>query len=197
MTLKERIAKGDVSFDQLYTKQLRDIAEFHFTLVEVAITAADYLVDSPSSKVLDIGAGAGKFCMIGAVATEGHFTGVEQRAKLVTVAEELSKEYLLNNTIFIEANITSIDFKQYSAFYHFNAFYENIDPSGEIDQTVTLNKELYTTYSLYVKNQLEALPLGTKLATYFSYKDEVPKSYKAVKKMFGGKLIFWEKQKAN
>ena len=197
MTIKERIAKGDISFDQLYTESLRDIAEFHFTLVAVAIAAADYLVNSPTSKVLDIGAGAGKFCMIGAVTTEGHFTGVEQRTNLVSVAQELSKEHQLGNTTFIADNIINIDFTQYSAFYHFNAFYENIDPSGEIDQDVTLNKELYLIYSRYVKDQLESLPIGTKLATYFSYKDEVPKSYKAVKKMFGGKLIFWEKQKAN
>ncbi len=193
MTLKERIAKGDTSFDQLYTKELRTIAAFHFTLVEVAIAAANYLVDAPTSKVLDIGAGAGKFCMIGAATTKGYFTGVEQRANFVKVAQELSKTYQINNTTFLEDNIINIDFEQYTAFYHFNAFYENIDASGEIDTRVVLHKELYTTYSEYVKEQLQELPVGTKLATYFSYKDEIPESYKAVKKLFDGKLIFWQK----
>lgn len=196
MTLKERISRGDNSFDQLYTKPIQEIAEFHFTLVEVAVAAAAYLVDTPTSKILDIGSGAGKFCMIGAATTNGHFTGVELRSNLVRIAQDLSTKHQLNNITFIENNITNIDFKTYSAFYHFNAFYENVDPSGEIDQTILLDKKLYKSYSQYVKNQLEKRPVGTKLATYFSYKDEVPEDYKPIKKLFGGKLVFWEKQKS-
>ena len=196
MTLKERISRGNESFDQLYTQSIQEIAVFHFTLVEVALAAAAFLVDAPTSKVLDIGAGAGKFCLIGAATTNGHFTGIELRTNLVNIAQDLSKEYRLNNTTFIKDNITNIDFKDYSAFYHFNAFYENIDPSGEIDQAIPLDKKLYTSYSQYVKDQLRLMPVGTKLATYFSYKDEVPTCYKVVKKLFDGKLIFWEKQKS-
>lgn len=196
MTLKERISRGNNSFDQLYTSSVQEIAEFHFTLVEVALASAAYLVDAPTSRVLDIGAGAGKFCLIGAATTNGHFTGVELRTNLVKIAQDLSTAHQINNTTFIEDNITNIDFKSYSAFYHFNAFYENIDPTGEIDQTIPLNKKLYTSYSQYVKDQLQTMPIGTKLATYFSYKEEVPNCYKVVKKLFGGKLIFWKKQKS-
>ncbi len=196
MTLKERISRGNNSFNQLYNPYIQQIAEFHFSLVDVALAAAAYLVDAPTSKVLDIGAGAGKFCLIGAATTNGHFTGIELRANLVKIAQDLSTAHQISNTTFIEDNITNIEFKHYSAFYHFNAFYENIDPTGIIDQTIPLNKELYTSYSQYVKKQLQTMPIGTKLATYFSYKEEVPNDYKAVKKLFGGKLIFWEKQKS-
>ncbi len=186
-------AVDDLDFDRIYPQTIRMAAEIHFTPVEVSKIAARFLVGKPGTKVLDIGSGAGKFCMVGAVCTEGHFTGVEQRESLCALADDLARRYRLNNVSFIHANITEIGFKAYDAFFLFNPFYENVCMSGVLDDDTALARHLYTDYSLYVKGQLDAMPIGTKLATYFSYLDEIPASYALQFVLSEGKLKLWEK----
>ena len=76
---------------------------------------------------------------------------------------------------------------------YFNAFYENIVPMSAIDHAVTLDKTLYTLYTQFMREQLDKMPIGTRLATYFSFMDEVPNSYKIKAADFDVKLKFWEK----
>lgn len=192
-SLRSGLIPTDDEFDVIFPEHLQEIAAIHFTPVEVAKLAAQYLVDLPNTRVLDIGSGAGKFCMIGSVCTDGHFTGVEQRESFVSLANSLSKQYELSHIKFIHSNITTIPFNAFDAFYYFNSFYENIDQSGIIDTTIPLDKTLYHAYAAYVKAQLDRLPIGTKLVTYFSYFDEVPASYKIVSRAFDGKLIMRRK----
>lgn len=183
----------DLDFDCIYPKKVRIAASIHFAPVEVSKMAARYLVEKPGTRVLDVGSGAGKFCMVGAVCTEGRFTGVEQRKSLCTLAKDLTQQYQLNNVAFIHANITEIGFEDFDAFFLFNPFYENVCMSGVLDDDIELARHLYTDYSLYVKVQLEAMPLGTKLVTYFSYLDEIPDSYTLQFALSEGKLKMWEK----
>ncbi len=184
---------SDDDFDAMYAEPFRAISEFHFTPVEVAKTAARFLVQKKGAKVLDIGSGAGKFCMVGASCTQGHFTGVEQRESLYLLSEELSSRYAVPNVTFIHSNIREIKFETFDAVYFFNAFYENIAQSDPIDDSVALGKQFYTIYSLYLKKQLDAMPVGTRLATYFSYLDEIPNSYELQCTDFDNKLKMWVK----
>ncbi len=191
--LKAGIPVGDDYFDAMYAPPVREVSEFHFTPVKVAIFAAQALVGHPGTKVLDIGSGAGKFCMVGAACTSGHFTGVEQRESLCLLSRQLAKHYALANVAFIHANITNIDFALFDAFYLFNPFYEHIYPAGQLDASVSLKRHLYDEYSLAVKEGLAALPKGTKLATYFSYADEIPASFQVESAHFTGYLKIWKK----
>ncbi|MFT4762283.1 MAG: cyclopropane fatty-acyl-phospholipid synthase-like methyltransferase [Paraglaciecola sp.] len=189
------IEVADCEFDNtLYPKLINNLSATHFTPIDIAIKAAQYLVDVPGVKVLDIGSGAGKFCMIGAARTEGHFTGIEQRLGLHQLAKQISKKCSLTNIEFIHANITAVDFSQYQAFYFYNSFFENIAPIDKIDNTIVLKRELYQTYTTYVKCQLKSMPIGTRLVTYFSSYDEVPESYKMVSRIKLEKLTLWEKK---
>jgi hypothetical protein len=99
----------------------------------------------------------------------------------------------LTDIVFIHANITDIAFRDYDAFYFFNAFYENMHETGKMDDDIPLNQDLYTSYSLYVKEQLAVMPIGTKLATYFSYLKEIPDNYALMKSDFDNKLKMWKK----
>jgi Methyltransferase domain len=186
---------NDIEFDLMYPIKLKDAIEMHFTPIEVAKTAARYLAHKKGVKVLDIGSGAGKFCMIGSACTEGSFTGVELRESLFATALRISKRYNLLNIEFVHANITDIPFKDFDAFYFFNAFYENVSRLGvgKINNELDLSRELYDTYSFYVKQQLDEMPVGTKLVTYFSFSKEVPDSYHLQFTDFDGKLKMWEK----
>jgi SAM-dependent methyltransferase len=191
--LKAGISVGDDFFDAMYAPPMRAVSEFHFTPVEVAKFAAQALVGYPGAKVLDIGSGAGKFCMVGAACTSGYFTGVEQRESLCLLSRQLAKRYELPNVAFIHANITTIEFAAFDAFYLFNPFYEHIYPAGQIDTSVSLERHLYDEYSQVVSGKLARLPKGTRLATYFSYGDEIPDSYQVESAHFTGYLKIWKK----
>lgn len=191
--LKSGSTIEDSDFDRIYPEDLRAAAEIHFTPVEVSKIAARYLAEKPGTRILDIGSGTGKFCMVGSVCTNAHFTGVEQRENLSVLAGDISRRYNLTNVEFIHANIIEVGFESYDAFYLFNPFYENICMAGAIDDTVELDRELYNNYCLYVRSRLDEMPVGTKLATYFSYLDEIPLSYQVQSTGMDGKLKMWEK----
>jgi Methyltransferase domain len=183
----------DEIFDSIYPLRYKIISKFHFTPVSVAQVAANYLVQIPGTRVLDIGSGAGKFCMVGASCTSGHFTGVEQRKNLYRLALRLAKMSVPERIEFRLSNITEVNFEDFDAIYYYNSFYENIFQASAIDQAVTLDKTLYTLYTQFMREQLGKMPIGTRLVTYFSFMDEVPGSYKIQGTDFDLKLKLWEK----
>lgn len=191
--LKSKSDVSDEAFDALYPRRIQRISGIHFTPVEVVKVAAAFLVNKPGTRVLDIGAGAGKFCLIGAACTTGFFTGVEQRLYLCQQAALLSSTHGLINTRFIHANILDVDFLEFDAVYLFNPFSENVFLNGAMDTEVLLDRSLYASYNQHTKTQLAKMPTGTRLVTYFSFGDEIPEGYKVQSKDFDGKLKLWEK----
>ncbi|MBK8558058.1 MAG: methyltransferase domain-containing protein [Lewinellaceae bacterium] len=192
--LKSGLPVSDETFDRLYSASVQKIAAFYFTPVEVAKAAAAFLVTAPGKKVLDIGSGAGKFCMVGASCTEGAFTGIEQRQQLHLVASELTAKHQIQNVQFLHSNIIDIRFDQFDAVYFYNAFYENIWSDFMIDQTTETHRDLYFSYSKFVREQLDSMPPGTRLVTYFSFLEEVPASYSLQQSLFDDKLKMWVKE---
>lgn len=192
--IKRNLSVSDTDFDALYPKTIKDIANQHFSPFRVSKMAALYLCENKKGvKVLDVGAGAGKFCLIAAACTEGDFIGIEQRKNLCELAETLALTHHLPNARFIHANVLDISFADYDAFYLYNPFYENIWPLEKLDNQIELKRSLYIEYSEYVRQQLDTMPIGTKLATYYSFLAEIPESYQLQSSAFGGKLKFWEK----
>ena len=145
------------------------------------------------TRVLDIGSGPGKFCAVGAAATEGHFTGVEQRENLVSAAKMMVRHYGLPRVEIAHANVTCVNFLHFDAFYLFNPFEENVYPTLRIDFQVELTPGLYVSYTDYVRRQLSMVPPGTKIATYCGDCDEIPSCYDCLETSFAGRLKFWIK----
>ncbi len=191
--LKSNADVDDNAFNNLYPKHIKALSARHWTPVAIARMAARYLVDNGNKKVLDIGSGAGKFCLVGAASTKGVFYGVEQRASLTRISKKIADKYKISNVEFIHSNINEISFLDYEAFYFFNSFYENIDTSCSIDDTVLPDKDLYYDYSAYVKEQLNKTPVGTRLVTYWSKWDEIPESFDLTDTACNKLLNFWEK----
>ncbi len=191
--LKLNINIKDEEFNMIYPDRIRNFAKRHWTPVAIAKQAADFLAERPGTKVLDIGSGTGKFCMIGATHTKGHFTGVEQSRRLVKISNKLLQNYNIRNVNFIQANITTIDFKKYDAFYFFNSFLENIDLSAKVDDTVHTHPDLYALYTMFIGEQFAFAPIGTKLVTYWSSLNEVPSNYELQGSFCDDLLKFWQK----
>ena len=62
----EKFFNDDLRFNQLYPKNIQAKAARHWTPLEVAKTAADFLAPHNDVHVLDIGSGIGKFCLAAA-----------------------------------------------------------------------------------------------------------------------------------
>lgn len=192
-SLQLDIEIDDHTFNTIYPIRIKKLSERHWTPVKIAKIAADYLASKPNMKVLDIGAGVGKFCLVGAASTKGIFYGVEQRASLIKIAEKIAKKHHIENVKFIHSNITQINFSDYDAFYFYNAFFENVDTTNPIDKEIDPKIELFYSYSNYVRDQLGKMPKGTRLVTYWSTWEEIPESFDIEYSTCNGILNFWKK----
>ena len=184
----------DDNFHKLYPIRIQKLAGKHWTPLKVGKCAADFLVVEEGARVLDIGSGAGKFCLAaGHFKPAGLFYGIEQREGLVDIAVETSHKLDLHNVTFLEGNFTQLDFTQFDHFYFYNSFYENLEGTEKIDHSIQYSLSLYNYYNSYLYNQLEKMPLGTRVATYESLGDEMPPDYYIVKTQFDKSLKFWIK----
>jgi hypothetical protein len=191
--LKSNVAVDDDTFNELYPYQIKQLAKHHWTPVVVAKMAAEYLVERPDTKVMDIGSGAGKFCLIGASCTQGMFYGIEQRGHLIEISKRIASDHDLQNVEFVHSNICNIDFSDYEAFYYYNSFQENLDTSCPIDDVILPYHHLFYFYSNYVKIQLYKAPVGTRLVTYWTDSKEVPNNFRLNRSACNGLLNFWVK----
>ncbi len=184
----------DQDFDQVYPEAIGRLSICHWSPVHVCRTAAQLLVVEPDTRVLDIGCGPGKFCIIGATATKGHFTGVEQRGKLARIAQDVVRKHDVPRVNIVHGNIQDVSFSAFDAFYLFNPFEENILPSLRIDYDVELEPQLYTDYTTHVQQQLMRMPMATRVVTYCGDSTEIPDCYACVKTAFNEKLKLWVKK---
>lgn len=185
----------DEKFDQIYPPKVRQHSGLHWTPVAVAAEAAKWLVTKPGTRVLDLGCGPGKFCLVAASLTDGRFTGVEQRGDLVAAARQAASDLGIPEVEFLHANVTEIRFADYDAFYLFNPFEENMFDGYKIDSAVTLSPALFKRYTRHVAAELGMQPLGTRVVTYAGYGDEVPGCYDCKAAAFSDDLKLWIKMR--
>lgn len=188
-----RYAFKDHDFDLRFPETIRVQSPCHWSPVDVCQKAAQMLVVKPGTRVLDIGCGPGKFCAIGASTTLGHFTGVEQRGRLVKAGREMLQRHGITQAEIVHGNITTVSFDAFDAFYLFNPFEENILPYLQIDHDVEMEPGLYDHYTLHVQQQLERMPVATRVATYFGSCAEIPECYVCEKTDYDGMLKLWVK----
>lgn len=185
----------DAAFDWLYPERIQLLSRRHWTPLGVAKKAAQFLADVPGKKILDIGSGVGKFCLIGAhFFPEAFFHGVEQRRELYHYSLAAREATQTGNADFINANFTQVDLSEYDSFYFYNAFFENLDGKDRIDQQIEYSTSLYVYYSRYLFKALENKPSGTRLVTFHSLEDEVPPSYQVVDASIDLLLKMWIKR---
>src|SRR5262245_2791350 len=91
LVMKRRLG-SDGSFDSVYDEEIRALSEEHWTPVAVAARAARILTFAGATRILDVGSGVGKFCIVGALCTAARFVGVERRHRLVSIARRAAAE---------------------------------------------------------------------------------------------------------
>ena len=172
----------DGLFDEQLPRRIQHHASVHFTPVEVARCAARLLTVRDGARVLDVGSGAGKFCLVAArEVPTATFVGVELRAHLVAVAEQLATEHKLANATFVHADAFDLDWSCFDAFYLFNPFAEQRHPLVFVmDRTIELAPANFDQYVLEVQRRLALAALGTRVVTYHGFGAPLPDSYEQV-----------------
>lgn len=185
---------SDVSFDQVYPVSIQKLAARHWTPLQVIRKAANFLAVQQGAKVLDIGSGVGKFCLAaGFFKPEALFFGIEQRQQLCFFAETARQQLDIGNVTFLQGNFTGLDLRDYDHFYFYNSFYENLNGTSKIDDSLEYSSGLYYYYTRFLYKQLERTPSGTRLATFHSLEDEIPPDFLPAGSESEGLLKFWIK----
>lgn len=178
--LKQKKYPTDAVFDTIYPKKYQDHSARHFTPVHIAVKASSLLVDNPSDKILDIGSGVGKFCCIGSSITGAQFYGVEKRKTLTNLSNRIKRTYQLKNAHFINNDFTTLDFEQFNGIYFFNSFHEHFDETCVLDETSKVSLAEYKKYHESLMVKLNECKTGTRLVTYYTFKNKIPSSFRFI-----------------
>jgi SAM-dependent methyltransferase len=193
-TLNISYFRKDATFDTLYPQHIRDLSQMHWTALDVALEASNFLA-TPGARVLDIGSGVGKFCISAAVYhPDTDFFGIEQRKDLFNHANAAKEQIGVENAHFSFGNLTELNYENYDSFYFYNSFYENIEPGSRIDYAVKTSFELYNYYTEFIHDMLSSRPTGTRLATYHAPDKQIPPSYKLIDNSYSRVLKMWVKE---
>lgn len=169
-------ASMDLAFDELVPPELRHLSQVHWTPVSIAARAVTLLCPWRQTRVLDVGAGIGKFCTVGALSELGIWFGVEQHESLVEVAEEISRKLGVGSrTVFVHDDAFAIDWSDFDALYLYNPFEHSLTapglPANSVDGEIQAAR---------VRERLSTLRRGTRVVTLHGFGAGMPPSFDLV-----------------
>jgi len=188
----DNVFADESHFCQLYPLFIQKLDKAHWSPLIVAYKASQFLAEKNNVKILDIGSGAGKFCLAGAYYKPNAFySGVEQRGYLIDIARSAREKLGRMKIEFLHKNFTQIDFAGFDHFYFYNSFFENLEGAEKLDDSMEYSGELFDYYNRYLRRKLHECPPGTRVATYRSLGYEIPSSYELVDAQMNNDLKFW------
>lgn len=172
----------DFELDALVPRELRHLSSMHWTPVDVAARAASLLCATDTTRVLDIGAGIGKLCTIGAMTGRGTWVGVEHQAPLVEAANELARMLgVADRARFVHADAFALDWAEFDALYLYNPF--ELALFGESGAQARRIER--------VEHRLAALPTGTRVVTLHGFGGAMPETFELRAHESGCDLALW------
>ncbi|TKD05152.1 class I SAM-dependent methyltransferase [Polyangium fumosum] len=169
---------SDLAFDRLYPERIRKLSNRYWTPVHVARHAAALFAKHGARRVLDIGAGMGKFCVVAAITTNLELSGIEQREGLVTAGREILATYSIPRVTLIHGTLDDVDFDAYDGFYLFNPFEEGtFAPSQWVDRTIPLSEQRASEDAVRVEAALARVRRGTCVVTFHGFGGAIPPGF--------------------
>jgi SAM-dependent methyltransferase len=186
----------DAVFDLVYPDDVRRVSARFWTPVEVAATAARWLRGLGVRSVLDVGSGAGKFCIVANLSAGCTVSGIEQRLPLVEAARRAAAAYGAV-VDYQHGTIENVDPGPYDAFYLFNPFGENLyHPAEQFDTGPELSALRYMNDLSIMEHWLDSAPEATCFVTYHGFGGRLPSNYELVRAQAKGSdhLRVWQKK---
>ena len=189
--LRQGLEVPDELFDRVFPKALRPRSELHWTPVDVARTAAALLV--PARRVLDVGAGAGKACLIGGLTSPAMWVGIERDPVLVAAGHAAALALGVDHRVhLVEGGLATADWSRFDGFYLYNPFGEALlatdDPLG--------GRAAWTGDVELVERHLRAARPGTRVVTYHGFGGRLDPAYAQVSSQVlrESELALWVRQ---
>ncbi len=187
----------DDAFDAFLPYDLRVASGTHWTPLAVAARAATWLAELDVQTVVDIGSGAGKFCIAAALATRCRFVGIEQRPRLVAAAAELAHQFHVDDRVtFTTGVVEPSTLPSAEAYYLYNPFGENwLAPTERLDAEVELGDDRYVRDIAIVEEVFRRAPKGVYVFTYNGFGGRMPRGYDQIRvdRTLPNILRLWEK----
>jgi SAM-dependent methyltransferase len=153
--------------DAMYPSDFQRFTHQHATQVDVSVLAAQWFADQGATHVLDVGAGAGRMCIVGAATTAIQFTGIERRVWLVEAAREAARALGVSTARFLCGDVRDVRWSDYDGFYLFNPFAENyLDEAECIDLEWSRDQTNFDADVGFAESQLAIAPRGTIVITW-------------------------------
>ena len=170
-------ALNDNTFDLVFSPEVRNFSHIHWTPLAVATKAAELLKEMKVERLLDVGSGCGKFCLITSILSEIQVTGVEQREFLSLAAKKAKNAFRLNNVNFITGSAFDLSWKEFDCVYFFNPFCEQKTPERRMRNDVPMNESLYGTFLQSTLERLREQKKGSLVMTYYGLGATLPDEY--------------------
>jgi hypothetical protein len=173
--LARRVPVSDAEFDQVFPDELRERSHLHWTPVAVALRAAELLAPSPRLRVLDVGAGAGKLCLVGAIVTGAMWWGIEQDAVLVAAANHAAWALdIQRRTRFVHGDGSRLSWDEFDALYFYNPFTTLMlaPHASPFLRYATIQNTLRR-----IEQRLASTRVGTRVVTYYGFGGKLPPGY--------------------
>lgn len=194
----EAPALTDAEFDALLAPAWQAASARFWTPAHVATRVALWLAGAGVTRVVDVGAGLGKFCIVAArAAPQLAFVGLEQRPHLVGVARTLAQRFgVAPRVSFLTVALRDVPLPAADAYYVFNPFGEALATSDQhLDATVVLGAARFADDVAHFERCLDAMAVGTYVAIYNGFGGRMPPSFARVAEDASGPLVlaFWQK----
>lgn len=189
--LRNGLAVTDAQFDRLFPSSQRRRSQFHWTPIDVALRTCALLAPVQGQRILDVGCGAGKLCIVGALTTTASWLGVEVDLRMVRAAEAAARRLHLDGRLeLVHGDAHAIDWATFDAIYLFNPFVEGLFDSA-VDAGVRHDQYLQSVER--TKQQLVTMRPGARLVTYHGFGGEVPEDFELLHResVGGDQLCMW------
>jgi hypothetical protein len=194
VALRSQIAIDDRVFDQLFPDDVARLSGVHWTPVAVALAAAARLAPEPGMRVLDVGAGAGKLCCLGAVYRPGTWHGIERDPALVAVATRIASWLEVDDrTRFCAGDALAADWRGYDSLYLYNPFESQLFGGGFARAAGGTG---FAEQVARTEARLAELAAGTRVVTFHGFGGTMPPGFAlaTLDEVAGGRLALWIKR---
>jgi protein-L-isoaspartate O-methyltransferase len=177
-SLRLQQSLSDAQFDQVYPREQRVRSWVHWTPLDVAYRVCALLDPTPTCRVLDVGAGVGKLCHVGALTTAASWIGIERDPAMVHVATRAAIALgVAERTTFLVGDANDVDWSTFDGIYLYNPFAEQLWVEAIEPET---RRTAYTANIAATQQHLAAARAGTRVVTYHGFGGDMPASYELV-----------------
>jgi len=198
----EQILSGksieETEFDQIFPPYYQYHSTIHWSSIRVARQISNWIKPLNRKSVVDIGCGVGKLCLLLRILTNYEIFGIEQRPKLVEIANKIIKVNAFKNISITQMNMLDLNWDLHEIYYLYNPFQEHIADEDicVIEKDIELDTKNYAHYTSEVFRQLTWAKPGKVLITFHGYGGIVPSAWRMVanRHIDNGDLTMWIKE---